>query len=151
VDKNTGLNIETEALITATPEQALNTKQHKTKVLHTTKDPPFPFVECVCLKLDQAEYLRRHNAVAAVIHKNICDGYGIETAKQSWLHHLKAVTEKEVKILWDFEIRTDRVMLARRSDMVILDKEERKLTIIDLAVPSDANIKDKETEKLTKY
>jgi hypothetical protein len=34
---------------------------------------------------------------------------------------------------------------------VVLDKEERKLTIIDVAVPSDANIKDKETEKITKY
>ena len=105
-----------------------------------------------CPKLAQTEYLKRHNAVAAVIHKNICDEYGIETAKQTWLHHPEAVTEtEEVKILWDFEIRTDRVIPARRPDIVVLDKEERKLTIIDVAVPSDANIKDKETEKITKY
>jgi hypothetical protein len=43
------------------------------------------------------------------------------------------------------------VIPARRPDIVVLDKEERKLTIIDVAVPSDANIKDKEKEKITKY
>ena len=160
--KTTGLKIETEALITAAQEQALNTKQHQAKVLHTTKDPTcrlcksanetVTHILAACPKLAQTEYLKRHNAVAAVIHKNICDEYGIETAKQTWLHHPEAVTEtEEVKILWDFEIRTDRVIPARRPDIVVLDKEERKLTIIDVAVPSDANIKDKETEKITKY
>jgi hypothetical protein len=40
------------------------------------------------------------------------------------------VTEtEEVKILWDFEIRTDKVITARRQDVVVLGKEERKLTI----------------------
>ena len=106
----------------------------------------------MCLKLAQTEYLKRHNAVAAVIHKAICDDYNIETVKQIWLHHPEAVTETEkVKILWDYEIRTDRIIPARRPDIVVLDKEERKLTIIDVAVPSDANIKEKETEKITKY
>ena len=36
--KVTGLKIETEALITAAQEQALNTKQHQAKVLHTSTD-----------------------------------------------------------------------------------------------------------------
>jgi hypothetical protein len=50
------------------------------------------------------------------------------------------VTEtEEVKILWVFEIRTDRVIPARRPDIVVLDKEEWKLTVKDVAVPSDAN------------
>jgi hypothetical protein len=61
------------------------------------------------------------------------------------------VTEtEEDKILWDFKTRTDRVIPARRPDMMVLDKKEQKLTIVDVAVPSDANIKDNETEKLTK-
>jgi hypothetical protein len=37
--KTTRLKIETEALLIEAQEQALNTKQHQAKVLHTTKDP----------------------------------------------------------------------------------------------------------------
>ena len=61
------------------------------------------------------------------------------------------VTETEVKILWDFEIRTDRVIPARRPDIVVLNKTNRTATIIDIAVPSDRNIKTKEREKIEKY
>jgi hypothetical protein len=105
-----------------------------------------------CPKLAQMEYLKWHNAVAAVIHKTICDENGRESAKQTWLHRSEAVTEtEEVKKLWDFEIRTDRVIPARRPDIVVLKKRRTKFTVIDVAVPSDANIKGKETEKITKY
>lgn len=105
-----------------------------------------------CPKLAGKEYMERHNAVAAIIHKNLCQEYKIETAHQDWLHKPDAVTETdEVKVLWDFEIRTDRIIPARRPDIVVLEKKERKVTIIDIAVPSDTNIKSKELEKITKY
>jgi len=37
--ENTGLKIETEALITAAQNQTLDTKCHKAKILHMTNDP----------------------------------------------------------------------------------------------------------------
>ena len=37
--EGTGLKIETEALITAAQDQALNTQCHQSKVLHTSTDP----------------------------------------------------------------------------------------------------------------
>jgi hypothetical protein len=58
-----------------------------------------------CPKLAQTEYLKRHHAVAAVFHKTICDEYGVETAKQTRLHHPEAMTEtEEIKILWDLRL-----------------------------------------------
>jgi len=36
--ESTGLKIETEALITAAQDQALDTKCHRAKILHTTND-----------------------------------------------------------------------------------------------------------------
>ena len=48
-------------------------------------------------------------------------------------------------------MRTVRVIQARRPDIVILEKKEKKLTIVDVAVPSDVNIKNKEAEKVSKY
>ena len=54
-------------------------------------------------------------------------------------------------MLWDFEIRTDRIITARRPDIVVIDKTTRTAAIIDVAVPNDNNIKSKEQEKVEKY
>ena len=55
------------------------------------------------------------------------------------------------KILWDFNIQTDKVIQARRPDIVVIDKETKTAVIIDVAVPSDRNVTAKEEEKTTKY
>ena len=51
------------------------------------------------------------------------------------------------KILWDFNIQTDKVIEARRPDILVLDKRNKAATIIDIAVPTDRNVKDKQDEK----
>jgi len=43
--KSTGLKVETEALITAAQDQALDTKCHKAKVLHLSNDPKMQDVQ----------------------------------------------------------------------------------------------------------
>ena len=51
--------------------------------------------------------------------------------------------------LRDFEIRTNRVIPAMRPDIyvVVLDKKNRQLTIIDIAVASNTTLKAKEAKK----
>ena len=56
-----------------------------------------------------------------------------------------------MKILWDFNIQTDRVLEARRPDIVVTDKENQETWIIDIAVPGDLRVKEKELEKREKY
>ena len=56
-----------------------------------------------------------------------------------------------IKILWDFNIHTDRVIEARRPDIVVVDKRNSEAVIIDIAVPGDLRVKDKEMEKILKY
>ena len=54
------------------------------------------------------------------------------------------MTENQgVKLLWDFEIQTDRSIEARRPDIVLEQKSKRKVLIIDIAVPEDRNMHDK--------
>jgi len=50
-------------------------------------------------------------------------------------------------VLWDFEIRTVRQIQARRSDLVVVDKQKRGLKI-DVAIPNDTHIADKAREKI---
>ena len=159
----TGLKIETEALITAAQDQALNTKHHQAKILKLSDDSKcrmcreadetVSHIIAGCQKLAGTEYLRRHNSVAATLHHEICQHYRIPTAEQQpWLHRPEAVTETEqVKVLWDFEIRTDRIVTARRPDLLVIDKQEKTAKIIDVAVPLDKNVRDKEGEKVEKY
>ena len=52
--------------------------------------------------------------------------------------------------MWDFSIQTDYVIEARRSDLVVVDKKERRFKIIDFAVPGDSRIEEKETDKISR-
>ena len=51
---------------------------------------------------------------------------------------------------WDVNIQCDQVIEARRPDIVVVKKQERKCTIIYIALPGDKRISEKENEKLQK-
>ena len=55
------------------------------------------------------------------------------------------------KPLWDFEIQTDKLTLARRPDLIAINNKKKTCKIVDFAVPSDNRIKHKECEKKDKY
>ena len=52
--------------------------------------------------------------------------------------------------MWDFSIQTDHVIEARRTDLVVVDKE-RICKIIYFAVPGDSRIEEMEKDKIEKY
>ncbi len=41
--------------------------------------------------------------------------------------------------------------MANQPDIVLIDKQQKKAVVIDVAIPSDSNIRKKEHEKLEKY
>ena len=57
---------------------------------------------------------------------------------------------EDYKLLYDFNIKTDKKISARRPDIVVVDKNERT-TLIDVACTWDKNVEDKEIEKVNKY
>ncbi len=51
------------------------------------------------------------------------------------MHNLAPVQEKDThKLLMDFDIQTDRLILARKPDLIIINKK-RTCKIVDFAVP----------------
>ena len=48
-------------------------------------------------------------------------------------------------------IQCDHLIEARRPDIVVVSKGERKCSIIDIAVPGDSRTSDNEKEKVEKY
>ena len=55
------------------------------------------------------------------------------------------------KFLWDFNIRTDHLISARRPDLIKIYKKKSICKIADFALPADHRIKLKECEKKDKY
>ena len=54
------------------------------------------------------------------------------------------------KIIWDFEIQMDHLILARRPDFVLINKKKRTCLLVDFAVSADHNLKLKESKKKDK-
>ena len=72
----------------------------------------------MCAKLTTRNYLKRHNNIATTLHINICQHYEMKISEIPWKHHPEPVTEnKEVKVLWDFEVRTDTAIPTQRQDV----------------------------------
>ena len=84
-------------------------------------------------KLAQAEYKKRHDKVATMVHWEIRSKYGFEPAKHWYEYREEGVTE----ILKDSNIRADRVIEARDSNIVLINKKNQDTFIIDVAIPID--------------
>ena len=68
------------------------------------------------------------------------DSEGVKTGSKICA---EPVLEDDVKILWDFNIHTDRVIETRRPDIVVNDKVNSQTMTIDIAVPGDFRVKTK--------
>ena len=98
-----------------------------------------PFGECS--KLAQTDYkgtitwhgISTGNFVVNVNWKEVTTG--MNRSRREWW-----------KILWDFTIQCDRKIEARKPDIVFVEKKEREVVIIDVAIPGDDRVKDKELE-----
>ena len=93
-----------------------------------------------------------HDNVARYVHWPLCKEGGFERADKWYEQKPEAVIENaNFKLLWDFTIQCDRVIEARRPDIVLVGKRSKEVKIIDTVVPGDSRVKEKELEKIEKY
>ena len=115
-------------------------------------DERIKYIVSECPKLAQREYKRRHDWVGRRIHWEICRANGIHVRSKWYEHQPEAVIENDsCKILWDFTVKADHFIIARRPDMVFIDKKHHEFQIIDFAIPYDTRVDSKEVEKIEKY
>ena len=105
-----------------------------------------------CSKLAKKEYNARHGWVGKVIHWEMCKKFKFDYANKWYMHNPAPLQENDMhKLLWDFDIQMDHLILARRLVLVIINKKKKICKIVDFAVPADHRIKLKECEKRDKY
>ena len=105
-----------------------------------------------CKMLVQKEYKKRHDNVGRYIHWKLYEKYGFEGPQQSYEHEPDGVIEnKEQKILWYFKIQCDTKNEARRPDIVVIDKTNMEVMIIDVTIPRDEWVNERKVGKIDKY
>ena len=105
-----------------------------------------------CSKLVQKEYKTRHDWVGKVINWEMCKKLEFDHTNKCYMHNQAPVIENDThKLLWDFDIHTDRLISARRPSLIIIKEKRRTYKIVDVVVPADHRIKLKEFEKKVKY
>ena len=57
----------------------------------------------------------------------------------------------DYKIYWDFMIQCDRLIEARKPDVVLIEQRKKEVDITDIAIPGDKRVKKKTWKKLDKY
>ena len=82
----------------------------------------------------------------------MCGKAELERTDKWYKHTPERVVENEgFKVLWDyFNVQCDRMVEARRPDIVFVDKQAREAKIIDMTIPGDARVKNRELEKIVK-
>ena len=102
--------------------------------------------------LAQKEYKRRHDNIAKLVYRKLWCKYDMSRGEKWYEHQPEGVAENEkYKILWDMTIQCGHVIEARRPDIVVVEKENNKAIIVDIASPWDHGVYEKEGEKMEEY
>ena len=160
--RNGYLKKETEGMICAAQEQALRTNSIKFAIDKTVNSPlcrvcnesqeSVQHIISGCTKLVQKDYKTRHDKVAARLHWEYSKRFNFDCSDKWYEHVPEKIVENEiVKIMWDMTMFTDKKLKHNRPDISIFDKQERKWTFIDVAVPYDANVSKTEDNKIDRY
>ena len=161
--KHGDLKRATEGMLMAAQEQALRTKSikhyiDKTEVnplcrLCGNRDETLAHIISECEILKQRQYkIWRHDAVAKVIHWDLCKMNDLPHSEKWYEHQPTAVTENEnVKLLWDFKIQTDKVLEHNKPDILLFNKNTRTCLIVDVACPFDTRVVEREGDKIDRY
>ena len=106
-----------------------------------------------CKVLAQNQYKKwRHDTICQIIHWQLGKDNGLDHSERWYDHRPDAITENEsVKLLWDMQIQTDKVLEHSRPDIVLTDKDKRNVKIIDIACSFDTRVVEKDKEKIAKY
>ena len=119
------------------------------------RDETVEHIVAGCKVLANNEYFTRHNRALMIMAVNWAKEYKLVGDEMVWYkEHWErgAVFENDKrKLVWDFEFNLRKTTKARRPDLILEDKEKKKIWLCDMACPQQRNIETERIEKLTKY
>ncbi|KAL1447199.1 hypothetical protein WDU94_005635 [Cyamophila willieti] len=164
LQKQSSIYCETEGFIMAIQDQVIKTKNYvkyiekldvpndTCRVCHQVSET-IQHITSACSALAQTEYLYRHNLSAKIVHQYIANKHELVTSKEPhYKYDPEPILENhKFKLYWDTTIVTDRHLPHNRPDIVLVNKEEKTVKLIDIAHPNDHNLIPSMSEKIRKY
>ena len=90
-----------------------------------------------CSKLPQKEYKTRHHWATKVINWEMCKKFKFDLKNKWYMHNSVPVLKNDMhKLLRDFDIHTDHLILAWRSDFIIINNKKENWQNCRLCRPS---------------
>lgn len=157
---------ETEGFIIAIQDQVICTKNYRKYII---KDPYVTDDKCRacgidketikhilagCTVLAHKEYKKRHDLMGAIIHRTTAIKLKLvpENTDPYYKYKPSSILENShYKLYWDRTILTDRTVQHNRPDLLLWNKREKKVTLVDFAVVNDENLTATENTKRQKY
>ena len=129
---------ETESPRIAAQDNAVRTNNIKARIdktqqnskcrLCSDRDETINYIISKCSKLVPWEFKARHDWVGKGIHWEMCKKLKFDHTNKWYKHNPAPVLENAThKFLWDFNIRTDPLIPARRPDLIIINKKKENL------------------------
>jgi len=162
-----GMSSETERALFALRERWWPTRAYCVRVLQQNgsakcrhcqaEDETVEHALSGCQVLAATAYTKRHNAALKCLVWWLLHRYGVHDQLRAWSDERtpEAVTENErIKVWWDVpveSVHTGRALRNNRPDLRVLLKRERRLVVVEMACPLDANVPVKFAEKSAKY
>ena len=157
------LKKETEAMVCSAQKEAprVNSIKH-----HIERQDTLPMCSlCVGLSetvmhlssgwsvLSKMKYQIQHDIVRKHITWLFLKKHGIPT-RNKWYCHVPSVVAEtdngEATIYWDKTIKADRKVSYNMPDVVVIDRKDNAIFIVDFEIPTDHPIKEKEEKKIYK-
>jgi len=158
------LDKRTEGFVCAAQENVLKTRCYQATVMKKGGDVKCrmcgKYAETVghlasgCGVLAQREYRRRHDKMGLRVYWELCGKYGIKRSDKWYVEvpdPVRVSDDGKFEIWWDQKVVTPTALEHNRPDVVVIDRDGRKWTLVDFSVPFDPNVSKKEQEKVKKY
>ena len=104
------------------------TQQNGKCRLRGDRDGAINHIISECCKLAQNEHKNRHNWLGKVIHWELCKKFKFYHTNKCYMHNPASVLEIDThKLLWNFDMKTDHLISARRPDLIIINQKKENL------------------------
>lgn len=156
---------ETEGFMVAIQDQVIGTNNYRKFIIKDSaiesdkcrkchqKSETIQHITSGCAYLANIDYLHRHNQICNIIHQKLANKYGLlNTYTPYYKYKPQSVLENEsFRLYYDRAVITDKQVTNNRPDIVVVEKKDKHVILVDVAVPNNNNIFEKYQEKKAKY
>ena len=132
------LQKETESILVPAQNNAISTNHIKASTYKTQqiskcrlcgdRNGTINHIISECRKLAKKEYNTIHESEGKVVYWELCKKFKFDHMNKWYMHNPESVLENETnKLLYDFDIQTDRLISARRPNLIITKKKKKDL------------------------